>query len=302
MLNKTLYIDPACLIKTKQNALIPWAPKLFPALYQLQRLGYRFQALPTNITLPTTLWQELAEQDIPFIRAEGFPPAGLIIHQKHTPIPPTSNTLPYDEKKGGWTAIVQHLQNTQRHTEIARQSRETNVRAEIWLDQPGKISVATGIGFFDHMIEQIATHSGISLHLHASGDLHIDDHHLVEDCGLVLGTAFRQALGDKCGIGRFGFILPMDECLARCVLDLSGRPYCRYKARFQHQYIGELSTQMIGHFFYSLSTTLKATLHLKTKGENDHHKAESLFKAFGRAMRQAIRIEDTQLPSSKGIL
>ena len=205
-----------------------------------------------------------------------------------------------------WDAVARRLLASaaprDRHALVHRKTRETDVTVEVWLDRRGDNRISTGIGFFDHMLDQIAVHGGIRLHVAAKGDLQVDCHHTVEDVGLALGEALKLALGDKKGIRRFGFLLPMDESLCRCALDISGRPYLTFKAKFRNQMVGDLATEMIEHFFRSLSETMGLTLNLKAKGRNDHHLAESLFKAFGRALRDAVRVEGTDLPSSKGVL
>ncbi|MGJ3348072.1 bifunctional histidinol-phosphatase/imidazoleglycerol-phosphate dehydratase HisB [Morganella sp. Je.2.23] len=210
--------------------------------------------------------------------------------------------LRYGQPGADWNSIAEQLTRRDRYSRVERKTKETDILTEVWLDREGGSTISTGVGFFDHMLDQIATHGGFRLNIQVSGDLVIDDHHSVEDTGLALGEALRLALGDKRGITRFGFTLPMDECLARCALDISGRPHLEYKADFKYQRVGDLSTEMIEHFFRSLSYTMGCTLHLKTKGKNDHHRAESLFKVFGRTLRQAIRVEGNVLPSSKGVL
>ncbi|MGB9095403.1 bifunctional histidinol-phosphatase/imidazoleglycerol-phosphate dehydratase HisB [Erwinia sp.] len=210
--------------------------------------------------------------------------------------------LLYSRNDINWLAIEQQLTKRDRHALVKRNTKETQISVEVWLDREGNSKFNTGVGFFDHMLDQIATHGGFRMNIDVKGDLYIDDHHTVEDTGLALGEALLKALGDKRGIGRFGFVLPMDECLARCALDISGRPHLEYKAEFSYQRVGDLSTEMVEHFFSSLSYTMASTLHLKTKGKNDHHRVESLFKAFGRTLRQAIRVEGNTLPSSKGVL
>ncbi|QJC31163.1 bifunctional histidinol-phosphatase/imidazoleglycerol-phosphate dehydratase HisB [Enterobacteriaceae endosymbiont of Macroplea mutica] len=202
-----------------------------------------------------------------------------------------------------WMDIVTQLTPIKRYSQVTRHTKETSIHTEIILDSNTNINkIDTGIHFFNHMLEQIAIHSGCTLNIQSQGDLYLDDHHLVEDTALTLGTALFRALGNKLGIQRFGFVLPMDESLAECALDLSGRPYLQYDAKFKFQKVGDLSTEMIKHFFYSLSYSMSSNIYLKVIGDNDHHKAESLFKVFGQTLKQAIRIINFTIPSSKGII
>ena len=201
-----------------------------------------------------------------------------------------------------WPAITRRILGAARHARVERRTKETEVIVEVDLAREGPSSVRTGLGFFDHMLEQIARHGGFALHLTCKGDLHIDEHHTVEDCGLALGTALRQALGDKRGIGRYGFLLAMDEAEAQVALDISGRPYFVWEGGFNRDRVGQLPTELVPHFFRSFAETLGAALHLTVRGENTHHMIESCFKGVGRSLRQAIRREGTELPSTKGSL
>jgi histidinol dehydrogenase len=189
-----------------------------------------------------------------------------------------------------------------RRAAVVRNTRETKITVDVDLDRAGPIEMATGVGFFDHMLEQVAHHGGFAMKVSCVGDLHIDAHHSIEDCALALGQALRQALGDRRGIARFGFVLPMDEANAQLSVDLSGRPYLVFDGAFSSPLLGAYPTEMTEHVFRSLSQTMGATVHVSVTGENDHHKTEACFKALGRALRQAIRIESTETPSTKGAL
>jgi imidazoleglycerol-phosphate dehydratase/histidinol-phosphatase len=170
------------------------------------------------------------------------------------------------------------------------------------LDASDPVAAQTGIGFFDHMLEALAKHGGFSLELSCQGDLDVDEHHTVEDCALVLGEAIRQALGDKRGIGRYGFLLPMDESEAQSSIDLSGRGFATFSGRFARDSVGTFPTELVPHFFRSLSDGLKAAIHVDVRGENTHHMIEACFKSVGRSLRQAFRRNGCELPSTKGAL
>ena len=202
----------------------------------------------------------------------------------------------------GWEEIAHRLLDAPRVATAMRRTRETAIEAGVDLDRTGEPQVRTGLGFFDHMLEQLGKHGGFALTLACNGDTHVDEHHTVEDCALALGQALRQALGDKRGIGRYGFTLPMDEALASAALDLSGRPCFVFEGRFPRERVGDLPTELVGHFFRSLCETLGANLHLSVHGENAHHMVEACFKVVARALRQALRREGSELPSTKGVL
>lgn len=186
--------------------------------------------------------------------------------------------------------------------DVVRDTKETKIAVSIDLDRTSPRNIDTGIAFFDHMLDQVAAHAGFSVTLACEGDLEIDPHHSLEDCALAFGSALSKALGDRRGIGRFGFSLPMDETEAHVLIDLSGRPYNRFEGDFRASHIGDYPTEMTAHIFRSFADSLGAAVHVRVTGENDHHKTEACFKAFGRALRQAVKREGDVLPSTKGVL
>jgi imidazoleglycerol-phosphate dehydratase/histidinol-phosphatase len=207
-----------------------------------------------------------------------------------------------DTGEWDWPGIAHALCDAPRRARVERATNETRVVASVDLDLVADPIVHAGIGFFDHMLEQLGKHGGFSLELRCTGDTHVDEHHSVEDSALALGEALRAALGDKRGMGRYGFALPMDEAQASAVLDLSGRACFFFDGAFPRDRIGELPTELVPHFFRSLCDALGANLHLSVRGENAHHMVEACFKAVGRALRMALRRDGVELPSTKGAL
>jgi len=229
------------------------------------------------------------------------PPKG-----ENTLFPDLNNELsPFGGGKGVDNPILKFLsQATPRTATVQRTTKETDINIQLNLDGTGKGDNHTGIGFFDHMLDQVARHSGADLHVHVQGDLHIDEHHTIEDTALALGEAYAQALGDKRGIERYGFCLPMDDCLLQVALDFGGRPWLVWEADFKREMIGQMPTEMFFHFFKSFSDAAKCNLNIKAEGTNEHHKIEGIFKAFAKAIKMAVRRDfmNQQLPTTKGIL
>ena len=201
-----------------------------------------------------------------------------------------------------WADIAHALVDAPRSAQVERVTRETRIRVAIDLDRAADPVVRTGLGFFDHMLEQLGKHGGFALQVTCEGDLHIDEHHSIEDTALALGAALKQALGDKRGIGRYGFVLPMDETQVQVSLDLSGRAYLVFKGKFPRPEVGGLPTELVPHFFRSLADSLGANLHITVRGENTHHMVEACFKGVGRTLRQALARHGDTLPSTKGLL
>ncbi|GAB3642689.1 bifunctional histidinol-phosphatase/imidazoleglycerol-phosphate dehydratase HisB [Spirosoma arcticum] len=206
---------------------------------------------------------------------------------------------------GDWDVIYEFLRLPARVATVERNTKETRIRVDLNLDGTGRADMHTGLGFFDHMLDQVAKHSGSDLSIRVQGDLHIDEHHTIEDTALALGEAYRRALGDKRGISRYGFLLPMDEALAQVAIDFSGRPWLVWDAEFRREKIGDMPTEMFFHFFKSFSDTALCNLNVKVAGDNEHHKIEAIFKAFAKAIKMAVQRDITELdnlPSTKGVL
>lgn len=203
-----------------------------------------------------------------------------------------------------WAEIAEIIRSSERSAVIERKTAETDIRVRVDLDGKGPSDIDSGLKFFDHMLTQLIHHGGIALEIRCAGDLAVDEHHTIEDVGIALGDALRTALGDKRGIGRYGFALPMDESRALVLLDFGGRSELVWDAAFSREYVGDMPTEMFRHFFKSLSDAMRANIYVQARGENCHHIAEGIFKAFARALRQAVRrdVFRYELPSSKGLL
>jgi len=202
-----------------------------------------------------------------------------------------------------WKAIYTFLKGQSRTARIVRNTSETKISVDINLDGEGKSRISTGIGFFDHMLDQISKHGGVNLDITVQGDLYVDEHHTMEDVAIALGEAFRSALGQKKGIARYGFLLPMDDCLAQVAIDFGGRSWLVWEADFQREMVGKMPTEMFMHFFKSFSDGAQCNLNIQANGTNEHHKIEAIFKGFARAIRMAIaKTSDFSIPSTKGTL
>ena len=215
------------------------------------------------------------------------------------------NILVGSGKVKNFSTAVEKLLQQSRSADVKRKTKETDIEIHLELDGEGKHKISTGIGFFNHMLEQIARHANLNLFIKVKGDLEVDEHHTIEDTGIALGEAIKKALGDKKGIKRYGYFIPMDESVAVCALDLSGRNYLNFSCKFTREYVGEMPTEMVKEFFRGLSTGMMANVFLSAKGENDHHKIEALFKSFAKSLNEACRIDERakgSLPSTKGLL
>ena len=203
-----------------------------------------------------------------------------------------------------WDDIYAKVAAPERTARVERKTKETQISIELNLDGTGKGKISTGLGFFDHMLDQIARHAGVDLTITVNGDLQVDEHHTIEDTGLALGEAFKLALGDKRGVERYGYCLPMDDCLAQVAIDFGGRPWIVWNTAFNREKVGDMPTEMFFHFFKSFSDTSLSNLNIKAEGQNEHHKIEGIFKALARSLKMAIRkdVFNFELPSTKGTL
>lgn len=226
----------------------------------------------------------------------------LAIEELKTNIDALQNTIAFSSND--WEAIYHFLKLETRTASVNRTTKETNIDIQLNLDGAGNANVHTGLGFFDHMLDQLARHSACDLAINVKGDLHIDEHHTIEDTAIALGETFHKALGNKLGIERYGYCLPMDDCLAQVALDFGGRSWLVWEAHFKREKIGDMPTEMFFHFFKSFSDAAKCNLNIKAEGENEHHKIESIFKAFAKAIKMAKyrNSEHLVLPSTKGML
>lgn len=272
--------------KTYFDLSNPLSTGLINGLLKLSQCGFLFQIDDETFQIEKILAQIFQNENISFV-TETKRKSDFIITNK-----------PFTEAVND---ILLQLRSAKQH----RKTKETDITVSLSLDGKGETKIATGVGFFDHMLEQIAKHANINLTVKVIGDLHIDEHHTVEDVGITLGSALTEALGNKAGIKRYGYYLPMDDTIAKCALDLGGRTYLNFKCNFKREKVGDFPVELTEEFFRGLASTLKANIFLRAKGKNDHHKIEALFKVFAKALNEACRIDERaegNLPTTKGLL
>jgi imidazoleglycerol phosphate dehydratase HisB len=320
--NQIAFVNLEAVLQPTANHTPPLAPRVLSSLEALRAAGYRLMLLTPTSPSTADVLALLRSQglSIDHLSVDAADARARIAGLAESGGVNTSDCLwvVRDAGSSDWVGgpKIVNLANidaatawpqlaaevTARRAAIDRTTKETSITGRVDLDAVEPIRVATGIGFFDHMLEQLAKHGGFALELRCEGDLHIDEHHTIEDCALAVGDALRRALGDKRGIGRYGFLLPMDESQARVAIDLSGRAFAVFEGRFGRESVGGLPTELVPHFFRSLAESLGAAIHVHVQGENTHHMVEASFKGVGRALRQAFRREGEDLPTTKGVL
>jgi imidazoleglycerol-phosphate dehydratase/histidinol-phosphatase len=264
----------------------PLSTGLISGLLKLSQRGFVFQVDDETFQIEKSLAQIFHNENISFATESKRKPEFVI-----------SDNI-FSEAVND---ILLQLRSAKQH----RKTKETDITVSLSLDGKGKSNIETGVGFFDHMLEQIAKHANINLTVKVIGDLHVDEHHTVEDVGITLGSALTEALGNKTGIKRYGYYLPMDDTIAKCAIDLGGRTYLNFKCNFKREKVGDFPVELTEEFFRGLASTLKANIFLRAKGKNDHHKIEALFKVFAKALNEACRIDERaegSLPTTKGLL
>ena len=280
---------------------------LITGLKKLQDKGFSFLVENYNLNEKTELKKILDLEDIVINQKENisekFTNPFFILTNGIS----GKNSIVVDENKevGTFEKAADLILKNLRTAKQKRKTKETDIEIEANLDGTGISIINTGIGFFDHMLEQIAKHSNLDLKINVAGDLNVDEHHTVEDVGITLGNVLNEALGNKKGIKRYGYFLPMDDSTARCALDLGGRSYLNFKCKFEREKVGEFPTELTEEFFRGIASGLKANVYIRAKGKNDHHKIEAIFKAFAKSLNEACRMDERNkgtLPSTKGVL
>ena len=264
----------------------PLSTGLISGLLKLSQRGFVFQVNDETFQIEKSLAQIFQNENLSFVTEIKRKPDFII------------SDIIFSEAVND---ILLQLRTAKQH----RKTKETDITVSLSLDGKGKSNIETGVGFFDHMLEQIAKHANINLTVKVIGDLHVDEHHTVEDVGITLGSALTEALGNKAGIQRYGYYLPMDDTIAKCAIDLGGRTYLNFKCNFKREKVGDFPVELTEEFFRGLASTLKANIFLRAKGKNDHHKIEALFKVFAKALNDACRIDERaegSLPTTKGLL
>ncbi len=305
-MKKKLLIDVNAIVKSLNP--LSFHHHAITAISRLvNELGYKVALYPAATEALDAMQEVFRSEQVVFDLGAGrdFDASAydvLITTTQDTPAGFSGAIIPFHDSD--WLGIYRSLRGTSRSISHQRHTKETQISIDLDPDGQGTSEIATGLHFFDHMLEQVARHGGVDLRISARGDLHIDEHHTIEDTAITLGEAFALALGDKRGIERYGFCLPMDDALAQVAIDFGGRSWIVWDAAFKREKIGDVPTEMFFHFFKSFSDGARCNLNIKVEGDNEHHKIEAIFKAFAKALKMALRRDpdNMQLPSTKGVL